>query len=701
MKRNPVHALNRGSAMAVVIFAIAVSMVLSVAYLNRSSISLLVSGVRSDQLNAQYQMESAFELATARLARAVDPESPDPVDMELIAKLPHINNSLDDTNYSSLVDVYANDTDSAMQYLKDQVRVQALDEENNLDQSHEFYDFNQAFPSQWEDIEAQSNQTMQVRYEFHPSEPVIQSDPYSQIQFQYEYVIHVRAYGSDHFSESSSTETGLITIGLRQAPFSKYAMFRATNANQNDWLLVFAGGDSADEVQEIFEGPVHVNDQPFFWGSPTFMGLFTSTAPKEDWWEGSGPDYSGEPEYLGGWVESVDPIEMPTELANTTRLAAGDPDPAASVNTDPVTDSELEDFLEYYADGNLSGSVSPGVYIPVDDPIDSRPTGGIYVEGDAEVWLNVLEGNEDFPNTYWQHIDSDHRECKFQKIGVKSLEDSNENRDIFIGDDPCEVTYVFREGQSSPAELPRRLNGNVHVNGKIDKLGGESRTRPAVAQDFGFNISAKKNIRIYNDIQYEDALYVGMTEEGEPNGVPVANPWGEINASGYEPTSEDIFPTIDEDSKTVLGIMSTDRNVVTYFDHSYDPDNPDSTKHAPKNLNVHAAIYAGNSNAYDPTTELGCGEEHPGCGFGNEGYSEYIEDIGGQGSLKFLGSIAEYRSQTVGVITSANPGGYARRYTYDTRLLRDLTPPGFPLSTTIEAYPKIEPFKVWRLAGQD
>ncbi len=76
--------------------------------------------------------------------------------------------------------------------------------------------------------------------------------------------------------------------------------------------------------------------------------------------------------------------------------------------------------------------------------------------------------------------------------------------------------------------------------------------------------------------------------------VIVARPTGAYGGSGIEPTNANLAAVIDPESTTVLGLVSTHRSIYVHQD-------------APSNINIHAAIYAGNSNAYDPTTGLGCG----------------------------------------------------------------------------------------------
>jgi len=174
-----------------------------------------------------------------------------------------------------------------------------------------------------------------------------------------------------------------------------------------------------------------------------------------------------------------------------------------------------------------------------------------------------------------------------------------------------------------------------------------------------------------------------MGADGVVGSNVVADPHGDVNGSGIGPTAKDLAPTIPESSHTVLGLVSLYRSVYVHMD-------------APDNLNLHAAIYAGNSAAYDEETGRGCGsddDDRRGCGFGYEGWDFET----GKGTLKLLGSISEYRSQTIGRL-NVDPTGYSRRLAYDERFLKDIMPPGFPISSKLQAFPIFHRFRAWQPA---
>src|SRR5690606_7703075 len=97
--------------------------------------------------------------------------------------------------------------------------------------------------------------------------------------------------------------------------------------------LYFAGGNTSSQMQEVFRGPVHTNQNPNFYGHPAFYDVFTSASPFENWNMVTGSGYSGTPQFHGGHFGGASyETSMPNQIFNTTRLAAGDPSSNASTN---------------------------------------------------------------------------------------------------------------------------------------------------------------------------------------------------------------------------------------------------------------------------------------------------------------------------------------------------------------------------------
>jgi hypothetical protein len=672
-----IKTTERASGYAIIVVSLLILFLTlsGVAFMKRSTLFTAMTGMASDSINAHYQMETAYQAARAKVSRAVD-------HIALTGKLPVVHGGLLDETYTNVNNAYP--VGSELTFLQEAVRTQALNANNQIINGHEFAgQWEDIFPSSWRDPNLNDNQYYEVKYTFTPLDKVSTLTPRAQILFQYEYNVKVRAYGQNKFTSAASEDSGVIEIRLEYAPFSQWSLFRSQTQSPSGSNLYFAGGDSSSQIQETFRGPVHTNQTPNFMGHPNFLpvGSFTSAVPYASWNMTTQSGYGGTPNFAGGTASGAGYLTtMPTDIFNTSRLAAGDTNPDAATNNTPVTNANLVTWLTQYAGGTIPGgtpSVPTGIYIPIDNQTSKTPTGGIYVQGDAKIVMNVVQGSSTIPSNQWSNIQMGDRACKFQKISVTSLTGGVLPRDIYIGDDPCNTTYYF-DGTSgstaAPVVLNGRVNGNIHVVGNIDELGGASRTRPAIAKDFAFTVSATKDVRIKNDLQYEDAAYVSMDSAGTLGSAVVADPYNTIG----DPQNQNLAATISSSSQTILGIISINNSVRIH-------------ENAPANINIHGAIYAGNDNA--ESGGFGCGSSsHPGCGFGVENYA----NLTGRGSVKLLGSISEYRSQGVGVVSTS--AGYSRRYNYDQRLFQSLMPPAFPISDRLQAYPKIIPIKTWRLS---
>jgi len=685
----------RGSAILLVALFILLGSIIGVSLMSRSAGTLSLSGIFSDKVNAQYLMEAGYAQAKAKIDRAIEA-------IRLPSgKLALLTGSATIENYNSIVSTYlagatsADQKANALLFLQHLIEAQAYNGNGVRETSSEFYNFQigsspaPAFPTTWTDVNPNDNEYWEVKYAFDALIPIQETNP-NRITFEYEYRYEVRAYGQEKFTQSGAENAGLISVVIDGAPFSLWAILRDRTQNQNGSNLHFVG----NSTPEIFFGKVHTNQQPYFWGAPVFQDLFSSAAAYASWYFGTSTStgYVGSPLFNEGYQASVPNVSMPSVIFNTARMASGDSAATAAFNNTAPTNAELRSFLATTANGTLTAGTSAvpaGIYIPINNSASKTPTGGIYVEGDASsVVMDVAYGSTSFHASEWANISVGDRSCKFQKIAVSHTSGAVPGRNIYVGDDPCETTYVFNQASlaTAPVVLNGRVNGNVHVNGGIDSLGGGSRSRAAIVKDFAYTVSAVKEIQITNDLQYEDVEYVSLDAQLLPTETVVATPVGEFSGSGTNNLSASIAATIPADSRTMLGIISTQRRVVL-------------DTNVPANVNLHAAVYAGNSNAYNSGTGLGCGNSGAstqGCGFGYEAWQSALN----MEALKLFGSISEYKNQTVGVAASP-PRGFTKRYGFDTRLASSVTPPGFPISSTARATGTVQPLKTWRLSRAD
>lgn len=709
----------KANALILSIVLVALGTGLIIAFMSRSINMTSLTGIVYDTKDSNYRMEAALEKAEAKLKRAI-------TGIRLNGKLQYAGGPSSET-FNGISNAYVEDNTadgkvSASSFLSQAIVAQSYSSTGVQDTAHEFSNFIDcdnsslptcAFPSEWTDPDPTDNDFYEVKYSFYPLPTKSTLSP-ATITFEYEYLVQIRAFGKENFSTSESEISGIISIPMMNAPFSRWAIILNELKNQNGSTLVFAGGNTSAQFQEYYNGPVHVNGKGNFYGHPIFNDTFSSGVAFSSWGFWNTSTYSGCQEkygaaytqcFRGGYEDSADTITYPSELFNTLRLAAGDTSATAATNTSTVSEAELIALLQENQNGTLGAitTLPDGIYIPINDQVSKNIEGGIFVRGDAQMQMDVIvdPSTEIVADhqTSMNAVNADHQNCRFQKIDLSNI-DTGEDRIIFIGDEPkegapssmsaddCAVTYVFNGADATevPQVLSGRINGNVYVEGSIDELGGASRTRPAVARDFGFHLTALKDIRIINDLQYEDAKYYAIDSNGETTGSPVADPFGELNSSGILPTAAELGPVVDSNSKTILGLTSLKRNIKIHLN-------------APGNINLHGALYAGNDEYYNSSTGLGCNANNvnkKGCGWGVEGWNT----VTGKGSVKILGSIAEYRDQTTGMLSST-PTGYEQIFFYDSRLLSSLQPPGFPISNDFQATPVITRFKAFRVSKAD
>jgi len=250
------------------------------------------------------------------------------------------------------------------------------------------------------------------------------------------------------------------------------------------------------------------------------------------------------------------------------------------------------------------------------------------------------------------------------------------------------------------ATLDVNLRGNIFVEGDV-RLGGASTSTAAIAKNKMLTIASSGQQRIFNGLQYEDALYVAQNTNGTPNGGyemnddgifeatgVVADVFGNEISGGKTNASQDIIPIISPGSHTMLGLVSEKGILIE----------TGSTD----NFNLHASMFAGMLNPrweeqayYDEAYGLGVrsppygfgGDCAPlvgdcGFGFGYQGYALDSVTKTFRGTTKILGTLVEYQPYGIGGLAYPSSGvlpfSYRPLYTWDERLMGDIEIPGFP-----------------------
>lgn len=191
------------------------------------------------------------------------------------------------------------------------------------------------------------------------------------------------------------------------------------------------------------------------------------------------------------------------------------------------------------------------------------------------------------------------------------------------------VDYANRQTTLNGTTYSGVPNGALFVAGAVNWLGGTSRTAATVAAQTQLTLATTGDILIKNDLIYEGAIFK------DSGGVILT-----------DPTLAEAIPDIDPNATVTLGLFSSGGNVKLGTG-------------APDNINVHATIMASGTNK----------------GFGAQDLS-----VAAHGTVKLLGGIIEYQSQTIGVLGTGGvlKYGYSRRYWYDNRYATGFAPPFFP-----------------------
>jgi hypothetical protein len=645
----------RGASSLIVIILLFLIGLASLGYISRANQSMSLTQIYSETAETEDALSAAYQKITEKLKRATE-------SVELNGSLLRINPKLRSEKFYNISEAYKK---NEYQFLKDIVEAQAISPNGSTEQTHEFANFKEAFPTKWSPTQI-DKQNYEIKYRF-LAKPLQYDSSSSSLKFDYHYKVQLRKTQKSSALQTKSHKSGFISISLRGAAFSSWLLFQSETRSPRGNNFYYVGGDK-NTSRDVFYGPVHSNARPNFYGSPVFYDRFSSGVKSKIWNMVKSASDNQQPDFKSEVLDGRDYfIQMPQQLRYLANQAIGN--------------ENME--IAHHSHGTLEkqNHIPAGVYIPVHDSDSKRMSAGVYVSGDAEIQMNVAQKASELASKQRKEIHPEHQNCKFQVIEIKSIAKRETSKTILTSPEDCETTYVIStQGEEPTKILKGKFNGHLFVEGSIQKLGGLKRNSPSIAKDFALTIAAAKSIYINNDLQYEDAVYVEANKDNTPSTSLAATVYGEMNNSGLKNTDPQVIPQISTSSKTVLGLVSLYRNVMVHKD-------------APQNLNIHAAIYAGNSQRYNPTVDRGCGTNYAGCGFGAVFSKE------NKGKLKLLGSIAEHRPQRIG--QPQHNRGYQRSYTYDSRFKQRIAPPGYVISNKLQAYGSINPTKEWRLSQGD
>lgn len=439
------------------------------------------------------------------------------------------------------------------------------------------------------------------------------------------------------------------------------------------------------------------------------------------------PDYEN-------YERNINKLYLPEQTFNIARLAVGEPQnescransqsgiancPAHNINRPEETNVYLRQQLRHHVFGSEEGldiqdqDLDPGVYIPKDSSTapQIKDNAGIFVQGDAVIRISKVE-QVDVHSDGVDGINTS-SDCSLQRIEIQQ---SDQIYQVYLPsrvdpscDSASDNTFVVAPDSTQAQSYSGRLNGRIFVNGEITSLAsgapGEDwrsntsdNLRPAVQQGEELLIAATKAVTIEDDLVYEDAHYIPLTEQGVPMedyqddefianhalcGVDDFRTCYDNNI--LDESTVDVMPIMKSSSKTFLGIVSETKDV---FLGANIQENPQ----------LHAAIYAGGN-------ECGASNDEP-CGFGWKPLVEAIQDYGhpqirecssiqpdascsespeyGQiykslGRVYLLGSLSVRRAKSLRTAINNNTGfiGINRMVIHDYRLITNKLA-GFP-----------------------
>ncbi|GEM47002.1 DUF4900 domain-containing protein [Deinococcus cellulosilyticus] len=352
--------------------------------------------------------------------------------------------------------------------------------------------------------------------------------------------------GQDYWMEYVIETTGNDKQFKRNVITSGNMLVRLGRTYLNQFVLLADDGGSTGgnyyATGMNYDGPVHVNKNWRFAGSPQFKYGATTNAATVEMWNCTTKKWTAvstqshsctSPDWGGRGMKYQEPkVDLPKNSFSQQRAALGlDP------NTSTVpTQSQICTALGSAAPTGCNSSLGNGVYVPNNG---SALTGGIYIQGNAkQVQMSVNAGKQ-----------------------VYTIKDANDKITTITVDYTANTTTI-QPPTGSAQTLTGIPNGQLYANGQIVDLRGPARTGalpspapenstpsvipPAVASKSQLNIAAANDVIIQGDLVYETD------------------------------------PRTDSSAKNVMGIISGTGSVRIGTS-------------APNDIYIHAAILAGNT----------------------------------------------------------------------------------------------------------
>ena len=292
--------------------------------------------------------------------------------------------------------------------------------------------------------------------------------------------------------DSSRVSRKIKTL-VRVSNFAEFAYFSDDERFPNNANISGSSGYAGSKIwftgNDILGGKVHSNSQFHMVDEPTFKGKLTSTADTIDFW---GDEYLEDgtdfPNFENGFELGVDTIPLP-QYRN-------------------ISDLDDEYSLQRIAGGSWEKSdieaLSDGVKVPNEAGPGTGVNGGIYIQGDANIELNVdgATGTEG-PNskiTVDQGVNTTIITSVMEPIDLFDPLNAITLDEIIIAagthiDIPANTT-LLKTGVNTYTSYTGITNGLLFVDGNINSLQGSNHKGK-------MTIASNESINITNDLLYK------------------------------------------------------------------------------------------------------------------------------------------------------------------------------------------------------
>lgn len=331
--------------------------------------------------------------------------------------------------------------------------------------------------------------------------------------------------GQVYYLDYSITGNGTYGDNARKVITEGTMLVQLGRTSLNQFILLANDGGSGSngtsgffDTSSVYDGPVHVNQNWALSGKPTFLAG-ASVSDSYVWMndarncngfsfvkvagQQASPGGCTTPNTNGQGLQfSTDKIDLPKNAASQARAALG-------LDSTDVSNLDKGTICQKL-NGTPCNTAANGVYVPSSG---GKVTGGIYVQGDANITLSTL-GNAQ----------------------VYTIVDKN-GKTTTITVDYVTKTTTYLLPPALPVVLTGVPNGQLYVDGNISALTGPARlgalpnpapsnvpavVPPAIAAQSQLNIASSGSVTITGDVTYTD----------NPNTTPTAkNVLGIISGS--------------------------------------------------------------------------------------------------------------------------------------------------------------------------